>query len=314
LPTDEYRAIFVNAGWYIVVNPVAGKGKGLSLWEKISDRLDALGLEYAHAVSEYHLHPVALTMEALRNGYRNILAVGGDGTVNEIVNGIFSQQYVPAADVLLSSVSIGTGNDWIRNTGIPRDWRKAVDLIAAGEKKFQDIGLVTYYEDEKIRKRYFAVIAGGGFDSLVVAKTRYSKGNKITYLAGILRSLFSYRKECITVVADGQTTEHEVLLLVCTIGRYCGGGMRLTPDADTGDGYFDVGILGYMSRAEILWNIRRLYDGTIKNHPKMKILKAKNIRMTSSSKIFLEADGELLGHTPAEFQLLPSALRVLAPG
>ena len=126
--------------WFVIVNPVAGKGLGLTDWPVISKLLRDNSIAFDFAFTEHRFHAIELSVEAVNNGYRRLIVVGGDGTLNEVVNGLFIQKAVPQTDVLLSVIAVGTGNDWVRMFGIPRTYTDSIKSIVAGHSFLQDVG------------------------------------------------------------------------------------------------------------------------------------------------------------------------------
>ena len=132
--------------WFAIVNPVAGSGRGLADWPQISKLLRDNHIVPEYAFTERKYHAIELAVEAVNNGFRKLIVVGGDGTIHEAVNGLFIQKAVPTQDVLLSVIAVGTGNDWIRMFGIPRKYSEAIRAIVEGHSFLQDVGMISYYQ------------------------------------------------------------------------------------------------------------------------------------------------------------------------
>jgi YegS/Rv2252/BmrU family lipid kinase len=304
-----------NQKWFVIVNPNAGNGKGKKDWKQISSDLIKHGLSFSEQFTEKKGHAIKLSQEAINSGYRNILCVGGDGTLNEIVNGVFTQQVCTAKDVTLGLIPVGTGNDWGRMFGIPLNYEGAIKIIKDEKTMLHDIGMVTCFNGPEKSERYFINIAGLGFESVVVKRTNIQKdkgkSGKAIYFYNLLMSLISYKNTKAEIVIDGIETEANIFSLNVGNGRYCGGGMRQTPFAVPDDGILDVTVIKGMGKIEIILNLKILYDGTILNHPKVDGHKCKNVKVSSDSVLFVEADGESLGHTPAEFSIIPSGINIV---
>jgi YegS/Rv2252/BmrU family lipid kinase len=301
--------------WLVIVNPNAGKGKGRKDWNKISGFLTKEKIQFTVNFTENKGHAINLTIKAIRSGFRKIITVGGDGTLNEVLNGVFLNDSCPSTDMLLSLIPVGTGNDWGRMFGIPLDYEKAVKIISEGKTMMHDVGLVSFHNGSEKMNRYFINIAGLGFESVVVKKTNIQKdkgcGGKLIYFYNLLTSLLTYRNTRAEIEIDGEIITANVFSVNIGNGRYCGGGMRQTPDASPDDGLLDVTVINGMGKFEIIRNLKILYDGTILSHPKIKGYRCKNIRIRSDSVIYTEADGESLGHTPAEFSIIPSGINIV---
>lgn len=305
----------VRPEWYVIVNPNAGNGKGRKDWKRISDLFKKDNILIEPVFTERKGHAIDITARAVINGFRKIVTVGGDGTLHEVVNGLFSQSACKPEDVTLALIPVGTGNDWGRMFGIPTVYNGAVDAIRNNKQLLHDVGLVTYHIGKEEHSRYFINIAGLGFESIVVKKTNKQKdkgrSNKAIYFFNLLTSLLAYRNTEATITVDGETTTSTIFSVNVGNGRYCGGGMRQTPEAMPDDGLLDVTVLREMGRIEIIRNLSLLYDGSILSHPKVDGYRVKNLQVTSESLLYVEADGESLGHTPASFSVIPGALRVV---
>jgi YegS/Rv2252/BmrU family lipid kinase len=301
--------------WLVIVNPNAGNGKGKKDWDKISALLKKEDLLFTARFTEKKGHAIDITREAISAGFRKIATVGGDGTLNEVVNGVFLNEICPTLDISLALIPVGTGNDWGKMFGIQPDYEKAIKIISANKQMIHDVGLISFYNGTEKKSRYFINIAGLGFESVVVRKTNIQKdkgrGGKLIYFYNLLTSLLSYKNTKAEVVIDGGKIHADVFSINVGNGRYCGGGMRQTPDAIPDDGILNVTVINGMGKFEIIRNLKILYDGTILSHPKIDGYKCKNMTVNSDSIIYTEADGESLGHTPVEFSIIPASINVI---
>jgi diacylglycerol kinase family enzyme len=199
--------------------------------------------------------------------------------------------------------------------GIPLVYEGSVQVIREEKTMLHDVGVVDYYKGKEKQKRYFLNIAGMGFESVVVFKTNKQKdkgkSSKAIYLFNLLSSLISYRNTKAEITIDGKTSSAKIFSVNVGNGRYCGGGMRQTPDAIPDDGLLDITVIKEMGRLEIIRNLNLLYDGTILSHPKVDGYRSNNLKVSSESLLYLEADGESLGHGPAEFSIIPSAIKIV---
>jgi len=305
----------VRKEWFTIVNPNAGNGKGKKDWERISALLEKENIPIINKFTEKKGHAIEFTMEAVREGFRKFISVGGDGTLNEVVNGVFKQEYCQANEAVLGMIPVGTGNDWGRMFGIPLVYEGAVHVIRENKQMAHDIGLITYYSGTEQEKRYFINIAGLGFEATVVKKTNKQKdkgrSSKAIYFYNLLTSLISHRNIKADIIIDGRKITCKVFSINVGNGRYCGGGMRQTPDALPDDGLLDITVIKEMGRLEIIRSLKILYDGTILSHPKVDGYRSNNLLVSSESVLYAEADGESLGHTPAEFSIIPKGINVV---
>jgi YegS/Rv2252/BmrU family lipid kinase len=301
--------------WLVIVNPNAGNGKGKKDWDRISEIFSREEISIVPLFTEKKGAANDLVREAAKNGFRKIISVGGDGTLNEVVNGIFSQDFVSSSEFTLGLIPVGTGNDWGRMFGIPLMYEGAVSAIKENKVLKHDIGMISYYSDNELHKRYFINIAGLGFEAVVVKKTNKQKdkgrSNQAIYFYNLLTSLLSYKNTDADIIIDGRKTTARVFSVNVGNGRYCGGGMRQTPDAMPDDGLLDITVIKDMGKIEIIKSLKLLYDGTILSHPKVDGYRATNLRVESKSLLFAEADGESLGHTPVEFSIIPASINIV---
>jgi len=301
--------------WIVIVNPNAGNGKGKKEWHIISKALNDNDISFDVKFTSGKGEATRIAAEAFAAGFRKIITVGGDGTLNEVLNGVFEEGESKSKEVTLALIPVGTGNDWGRMFGIPLDHQKAADIIRQGSTMLHDVGWLTYYEGNTLKKRYFINIAGLGFESAVVKRTNYQKdkgrSSKLIYFYNLLISLLTYKNTLAELTVDGVKTSAEIFSVNVGNGRYCGGGMRQTPGALPNDGLLDVTVIKNIGKLEIIRKLKILYDGTILSHPLIDGYKCKNLKVTSESVIYTEADGESLGHTPAEFNILPSAINII---
>jgi YegS/Rv2252/BmrU family lipid kinase len=301
--------------WLVIVNPNAGKGKGKKDWTRISGLFEKEKLSITPTFTERKGQAIEIVHEGLTAGFRKIISVGGDGTLNEIIHGIFTQNICPPLEITVGMIPVGTGNDWGRMFGIPLIYNGSVRVIKENKLMLHDVGLIRYFNGELREKRHFINIAGLGFEAAVVKRTNIQKdkgrANKAIYFLNLLISLITYRNTKVDLVIDDMKTTCDVFSINVGNGRYCGGGMRQTPEALPDDGLLDITVIKSMGRIEIIRNLQILYDGTILSHPKVDGYRSNNLRVYSDSILYAEADGETLGHTPVEFSVIPSAIKII---
>ena len=295
----------------VIVNPFAGGGATRRKWPHISELLRDSGLSFDHEFTEGPGHGIELAREAAAQGYELVIAIGGDGTVNEVVNGLVDDTGKGRAT--LGIIGMGTGGDAIRTLGIPHDYEKACRLFSNFRKVTIDLGAVEYMSGSQRERRIFLNTAGLGFDAAVVERHRelhLKRKGTIPYVRSLVLALVGHSNKRVTLKVDRAVEEQQVFTIVVNNGRYFGGGMKVAPDADLSDGLLDVIIIGDMSRPEFLWNFPRVYRGTHITHPKVSTYQAKSIEVESEDGLLLQADGELLGQAPARLWVVPAALSV----
>jgi YegS/Rv2252/BmrU family lipid kinase len=296
----------------VIVNPVAGAYSTRRKWPLISQWLRDAGLSFDHEYTEGVGHAIELARAATNDGCRFLVAVGGDGTVNEVANGILSSTSLKGTT--LGVVSTGTGSDFVRSVGIPRDYARACLSLTSQRRLLIDVGVVEYMNAGKSEQRFFVNGAGAGFDAEVVKATeRLPKyfGGTIPYVGGLLRSLFGYKNKSVILRVGNRVETKRILSIVVSNGCYFGGGMRVAPQAELGDGLLDVMTVDDIGKFELLKAFPTIYKGTHITHPKVRMEKATHIAIESSERVLVHADGELLGEAPASFWLMPSALSIV---
>lgn len=297
----------------VIVNPAAGASSTRRKWPLISRLLKHLGLFFDYKYTEGVGHAIELAKEATTGGYSYIVATGGDGTVNEVANGILRAG--GAADTALGVISTGTGSDFIRSVGIPRDYELACSSLVNSHRTVVDVGIVEYRNRGKSQKRFFLNAGGVGFDAVVVQATqKFPKyfGGTIPYLGGLIGSLFQYRnKNVVMKLGDRAEENKRIFSILVANGRYVGGGMKIAPSAELNDNLLDVVIVGDLGKFELLQALHTVYKGTHVTHPKVRMEKSPEITISCPDRILVHADGELLGEGPASFRLMPLALSLI---
>ncbi len=296
----------------VIVNPASAGGTTHRRWPSMKDLLHR-HLDFDVAISQFPGHALELGQIARQQGYGRLVCVGGDGTLHEAVNGAYSalSEY-PMPEI--ATLPSGTGSDLARSLGIPHDPAAACARLAHPRRLLSDLGVVSYRDGESSRRRYFVNAAGMGYDAEVVSRrdgfARYARGT-LPFLAAVAVTLLRYQNKEVTVALDGVTSRQRVNLLVAAIGRFFGGGMMIAPRAAMDDGWFDVVTLGDVGRLELVYNVPGIYRGVHLRHPKVKVERARHVRVESRQSMLIQADGELLGLVPAELQIIPRALTLL---
>jgi len=301
--------------WFAIVNPRAGGGKGEADWPHIKSLLEKNGFDFNVRFTEHSCHAIELTASSIHQGYRNILVIGGDGTLNEAVNGIFLHDKETPATMRMGVISVGTGNDWQKMYSIPASYEGKVDALKTGRIFLQDVGKVEFSESGMRQSRYFVNAAGLGFDASVTLSTNELKRNgrkgSLLYMLCLLKTLLKYKSSLINISIDNLKYEGDILSITLGIGRYNGGGMMQVPNAIPDDGLFDITVIKDMTRSSVIRNISRLYNGTILGHPRIDGYQGKEISVSSVPPVTVEVDGESLGTSPFHFSMIPKGLRVV---
>ena len=309
-------------GWTMVIcNPISGAGRGREWLMLVQRSLDIAGVTYAFEVTTARGDAARIARAAVLAGCSAVIAIGGDGTLFEVVNGVvnpveYGTSMPGDSRVAVGLVQAGRGSDFGRSIGIPSDVEAACARLVAGRTAQVDLGYVTYSALNGSRKsRYFANAAGLGFDAEVTVRANAGSrmlGSTIPYLSSLVRTLGSYTNKPIAVSIDGgEPWAARANSIVIANGQYFGGGMRIAPEARLSDGILDVTLLGDLGKIELIRNVPRVYDGSHVTHPKVKTFTASRVEVTSTERLLLQADGEVLGMAPAGFEVVPGALRMI---
>ena len=303
----------IQSVWYCIVNPHAGSGKTMPEWALAEKFLAARAVSYKTVLTHCKFHATTLSYEAAREGFRRFLAVGGDGSVHEVLNGILRyavETGVPPEDFTLAVIPIGSGNDWIKSLNVPHDTRAVVDLLADGSFARQDVVRVETGPDQVC---YMANIGGVGFDSRVCERVNAlkerGKRSKLIYLGALLQTLFTTRAFQTRIVADGEKVfEGEVYSVAFGNGRYSGGGMRQVPLSEIDDGLLDYMIVPKAPLLKLLTQLPRLYNGTANESGLLISGRCRGLEMTGEN--IVEIDGEVIGRLPLRLSMTGSQIRV----
>ncbi|BDS14356.1 diacylglycerol/lipid kinase family protein [Aureispira anguillae] len=305
--------------WYFIVNPVAGNSRGTKHWHKIQFLLERAGITYDFGVSGYPRHSTHLATYAISKGYRHIAAIGGDGTINEVINGIFNQTQVPTAEITFGVIPMGTGNDWVKTHKIPTNYKAAIRILKNNKTQKHDVGKVYYYTKEHQQKsRYFINVAGLAYDAFVTkaSQNRPKYGSsQLYYLYLIARCISQYKPTPIKFIFDGEEITHNFFNITIGQCRYNGGGTNLVPHANPKDGLFAFTLFKDVKAWEVIFKAPKFYTGSITRHKEAFMAQAKHIRIEAPKETpaFVEVDGEWLGQSPIEFHMLASAINITIP-
>jgi diacylglycerol kinase (ATP) len=298
-----------------IVNPIAGNRRARRVWPRLLSSLGEAGVQVVTWWTEWSGHAETLAARARREGFDRVVAVGGDGTLLEVVNGLWWEPRgaLPSVGV----VPFGTGCDYVRSFNLGPTLRDKV-ATALGEATLGvSLGLVRLQGlAGQPRQRVFVNVLGLGFDARVIYAFRQQRlglpGKTLYFLSGI-KELSRLRHHRITGELDGRPLETEAAVVVLGLGRYFGGGLMITPGASPQAGHFQVVLGQKLRRLDMLTLLPRLYFGKHLNHPRIRADYAGHIKITADPPAYVEAEGELEGTTPIEVTIIPGALRLAAP-
>lgn len=309
-PAHTPAAAAARAPWFAVVNARAGRGCAAHAWAAVARELDARGA--AHEV--HHTrgpHDAAhVVVDAIARGARRFVAVGGDGTLHEVVNGVLGSR----TRCTLAVVPNGTGNDWARGKALPRTAVGLADLLAHGRSRAFDAGEIEYTTPSGTERRWFVNVAGCGYDAHVLERLSDRAPRGLAYLLAVAGGLATYAPARFRVRSAGAPAIDATLFVAfAALGRYCGGGMQVAPFADPADGALDVVGIRHLRLPSTLARLPRLYTGGILRDPAVQHFRTALVEIDADPPVRVAADGQLLGHTPARIRVLPHALDFVVP-
>jgi YegS/Rv2252/BmrU family lipid kinase len=270
------------------------------------------GLEGDTFLSEEPGQIADLARDAAAGGARLLVAVGGDGTVHEVVNGMAGRDGVE-----LAIVHRGTGGDFARTFGIPHKLEGALTVAREGATREVDLGRATFHSWAGPQEEaWFANAASAGMSGAVakrVNETGKALGGKLSYAWSTVAVFARWRNAQTSVTVDDQKRTGPMYDVIVANGRFLAGGMRLTPDAEPDDGLFDVLLLGDYSKKDLVVNLPKIYRGTYLPHPKAEVLRGASVTIDAPIPLPVQLDGEQPGTTPAAFEIVPGALRLRVP-
>ena len=294
----------------LIANPQAGRGKVEAALPAVERVLRDRGLDYRIVRTTHAGHATEAARQALRGGERFLVAVGGDGTVHEVVNGMISGGQPVAPDAVLGVVAAGSGCDFVRSFGLPHDAAQAAGQLAGDQLRTIDVGSVTCAGQDQ--PRYFVNIAQVGLGGAVVARTagltragRFLGGAK--YAAGFWLTLPRFRPAPVRIDADGHPYAWRAFNVVVANCRFYGGGMHISPKSDPGDCLLDVLVMTG-PKSDAFTTLPKVYKGAHLPHRHIAELRAGQLRVDADTPFPVEADGEILGVTPASFGIIPAVI------
>lgn len=302
--------------WSVILNPSAKGGNAAKSWKKLEKQLQATQVSYKLHLTQRSGDGTRIAHQIIQSGDRKILVVGGDGSLNEVIQAILEQEIVPSTEIQVAIFAAGTGNDFVKTWKIPLNIEPFVKMLKQGNVAIQDAGAIQYLNTNK-PKQYFINVAGIGFDALVAYRAneakKSGKSGLLTYISALIGSLKAYQAVGCEVEIDGKPSSFPVFTVLAGIGKYAGSGMKLVPDAIPNDGLFHVTAVRQISKMKIVRNLGKLFSGRFTHFKEVHVTTAKVVRVIPSSKLFVEADGESFGSGAVEFSILPAQIKITIP-
>lgn len=289
--------------YLFVINPVAGNGKGKEQIQRINQYMNALGADYSIKISNKVGNVTEITAWGCENNFTDIITVGGDGTFVEAVNGVDLN-----ASVRLGLIPSGTGNDFARVLNMPREVKACLDVIVKGDTKLVDIGLVN-------QQRFINVCCMGIDGEIILDTDRIKDKIKGTtaYVLSTLKALAVYKAKKVLITIDGQELMREIILVAIGNGKYIGGGMMVTPDAEIDDALLDICIVNKLSKSKLIMLFPSIFKGThIFVKPTVEMYRGKEIFVEAiEDRLLINADGNIIGTTPGKISINGNKMKII---
>ena len=310
--------------WLIVVNVFAASRKAGELWRRAESLLKHQGISYECRYTGDSGNACRIAEDASREGYRKFVAVGGDGTVHDVLNGIMTfvdalGSEVRLEDFYLSVLPMGSGNDWVKSLGISKEVKGIVGLMASGSFGRQDVVKVSIMDETGNAKAvsYMANVGGVGIDAdvcrIVNVNKKMGMSGKILYVKALIQCLIHRKPVTARVLCDGVEVFHgKYFSIAFGIGKYSGGGMRQTSDAVMDDGFLDMTLIPELGMLKIAKEAPKLFTGTFTRIPELVTKRCRNIVvMPEGGQPYVEVDGEVIGAAPVCLEIMGSQINVL---
>lgn len=282
-----------------IVNPTAGNGMTMEAVPQIKEYCRSNGIDYKIICTKYPGHGTEIAKKEITSGYSGIIAVGGDGTLLEVANGLFG------STVPLGVLPMGTGNDFARTANIPEDLYAALEKIKKNRITTIDVG--------RVGDKYFLNVASLGLDAEIAEDVQSNKHwikGKAAYYLSVLKKFVTYRCKSVSIYIDDKKLDTKILLAAIANGKYYGGGMKVNPSGALDDGCLDLIVITPVPKYKIPFLLLKFAKGNHLQLPYVKLYKAANIRINSYTKDIINADGEIVSTTPIEFCIIPRSLNI----
>jgi len=301
--------------WQVILNPNAREKKCMEIWHDIEKLLQEKNIQYVLHLADARLKGIETARQLCVDGHRHLMVLGGDGTLNEVVNGI-CESGVPLNEVFLAVMPVGRGNDWARTHNFSTEVSRNLEIFLNGNFMQHDIGVVrTFQNGEEMAHRYFINIAGFGFDAEVIYDVTHNQPHFMgisVYILSLIRTIFSFRSQPISVQTPGFQFQDKSFLMVAGICQYNGGGMRQIPMAVPDDGLLDVVVVPKVSNWTVFKNFKKIFTGEhIHSIEGIKTYKTDHLEISSKDVLRSEVEGELLPTGDYRIDVVPESLNVL---
>lgn len=300
----------------IVVNPRSANGRTGKNWPKTEEMLRRHIPDFDYEFTLDALDATRITRVAIRKGYEMIVAMGGDGTINEVVNGFFIKGELLSESAVLGILPSGTGGDFRKTLGIPKETDAAAPFLIGKYTIPCDVGraFLIGHDGREVDRCFINITSFGlgGLADRIVNSTTKAFGSKMSFFLGILRAELAYKNKNVHLEIDGKAIgQRKIKNVVVANAQYFGGGMRIAKDASISDGLLDIIVLGDFTTFDGIRRLRQLYNGTIVDFKeKVEYFQVREIKATAAEEVLIDFDGEQPGRLPITIRVMPRAIRL----
>lgn len=311
--------IITSSHWLAITNPTAGKRKFEKQSKFVLSELDRARIPYTFKVTEYSGHAIEIAHHYTKKGCVNFLIMGGDGSVSEVINGIFSAEPEDSSKIKIAILPRGTGNDWGRFWNLKKNDKKSMKVFFGGKTKLIDIGKADYLNENNHKMEHFFINSiGFGLDAEVVAVThsmkKYVGSFSLLYAVALLSAVFRYKSTPAQIKINGSTKDLKLFTMNIANGPYTGGGIKQNPFATPCDGIFDMMMVEKPTIKDILSALPLIFKDKLSQQPVIQNFQTKMVSVKTKKPIPVEADGILIPHAHnCSVSILPGAIQMIVP-
>jgi diacylglycerol kinase (ATP) len=304
--------------WAIIINPKSGKKKFRQQRKYLFLTLKHAGIEFDYRVTRFAGHAIKIAKYFAEKQYKNFLILGGDGTMSEVINGIFSANIEYTASLRFALIPRGTGNDWGRFWGLTRNYQQSIDVFLKGKLQLIDIGKVEFELEGEKQAHYFINSIGLGLDAVVVNLAHRLKeifgSHSFMYTVALLGAVFTYKARKVRIFSEEKNITDSMFTMNIANGCYSGGGMKQNPNALPYDGLLDTMMAKKPTFFDILGALTRIFNGKLLEHPVIESFQTKSLLVQCDKSALLEADGIIVnGSSPFKISIIPNAIQMIIP-
>jgi diacylglycerol kinase (ATP) len=304
--------------WAIIINPKSGKKKFRQQRRYFFLTLKHAGIAFDYKATKFAGHAIKIAKLYAEKGYRNFMVLGGDGTISEVINGIFSASIEHRESLKIALIPRGTGNDWGRFWGLTRNYNHSINVFLKGNARLIDIGKIDYELEGEQQTHYFINSVGLGLDATVVDLTRRFKqfvgSHSFLYTVALFAAVFTYKSHKATIRSRERDLDESMFTMDVANGCYSGGGLKQTPYALPYDGFLDVMVTKKPTFVDIIQGLFLLFKGKLLDHHIIESFQTQNLTVECHKNVFMEADGIIInGTSPYTISIIPNAIQMIVP-